>query len=238
MQIYAVTHRGKKRDVNQDAYYADNDKGIFVVADGMGGYKAGDVASKMAIDEVIKHMEDTPSEASLKRAILKANHAVYLSSHEEPSYSGMGTTMTLCCHDHDKWWFAQVGDSRAYLYRDGKLEQITHDHSLVQALLDSGSISEEESKKHPERHVITRAIGTSLDIDVDAFERMAYDEDIILLCSDGLLRHVDDEEIRKVLSSIAIENVADHLLALTLERGASDNVTILVTKLTGGPAHE
>src|SRR5213596_477498 len=185
---------GKKRRRNEDAYVVAPP--LFAVADGMGGAQAGEVASRLAAAA----LKDVDSQGLSGRdrvisLIAEANRRVYERSSTDPSASGMGTTMTVALVEGNAVTIGHVGDSRAYLVRDGRLEQLTEDHSLVAELVRSGKLSPEEAEAHPQRSVITRALGTDPDVDVDTFSVETKPGDLFLLCSDGLTSMVDDETI-------------------------------------------
>src|SRR2546421_2012553 len=219
---------GKKRRRNEDAYVVAPP--LFAVADGMGGAQAGEVASKLAAAA----LEDTDpgglrGSERVTSLIQEANRRVYERSNADPSASGMGTTMTVALVEGDLVTFGHVGDSRAYLVRDGGMEQLTEDHSLVNELLKSGKLSAEEAETHPQRSVITRAVGTDPDVDVDSFTVHTQDGDVFLICSDGLTDMVDD---RAILD--AVEHHRDNLDRLTKQLvsaanrgGGEDNITVV-----------
>src|ERR687885_1713885 len=189
-----VTDKGRKRRRNEDAFVKEPP--LFAVADGMGGAQAGEVASKLAAAALEETDPGSLSGADRLIALIQeANRRVYERSTEDPATSGMGTTMTVALVEDDHVVIGHVGDSRAYRVRDGRLEQLTEDHSLVNELMKSGKLSREEADLHPQRSVITRAVGTDPDVDVDAFTVDASEGDIFLLCSDGLTDMVNDDEI-------------------------------------------
>src|SRR3982751_2137566 len=213
---------GRKRRRNEDSYVVAPP--LFAVADGMGGAQAGEVASKLAAAA----LEDTdPGTISgpekITQLIQEANRRVYERASSDPATSGMGTTMTVALVEGGGVTIGHVGDSRAYLVREGKLEQLTEDHSLVNELLKSGKLSREEADIHPQRSVITRAVGTDPDVDVDAFVVDAREGDIILLCSDGLTDMVGDDDILDT-----VERHRDDLDRVTKALdGVEDNITVI-----------
>ena len=224
----AKTDTGKKRRRNEDAFVLAPP--LFAVADGMGGAQAGEIASKLAAAA----LEDTdPGRLTgperVASLIQEANRRVHERSSVDPATSGMGTTMTVALVEDDGVVIGHVGDSRAYLVRGHEIEQITEDHSLVNELLKSGKLSAEEAETHPQRSVITRAVGTDPDVDVDSFTVHTQDGDVFLICSDGLTDMVDD---RAILD--AVEHHRDNLDRLTKQLvsaanrgGGEDNITVV-----------
>jgi serine/threonine protein phosphatase PrpC len=219
---------GRKRRRNEDAYVIAPP--LFAVADGMGGAQAGEVASKLAKAA----LEDTDSgtlsgSERVTSLIQEANRRVYERSNADPAASGMGTTMTVALVEGDVVTFGHVGDSRAYLLRDGRMEQLTEDHSLVNELLKSGKLSPEEAETHPQRSVITRAVGTDPDVDVETFTIDAHAGDVFLICSDGLTDMVADEEILGVLDRHHddLDRAAKALVSAANRGGGVDNITVV-----------
>jgi protein phosphatase len=224
---------GKKRRRNEDSYVVAPP--LFAVADGMGGAQAGEVASKLAAAA----LEDTDSGSSKGRErvvslIQEANRRVYERAHADPATSGMGTTMTVALVEGQVVTIGHVGDSRAYLVRAGHLEQLTEDHSLVNELLKSGKLSPQEAVTHPQRSVITRAVGTDPDVDVDAFTVDALVGDVFLLCSDGLTDMVDDEDILDLVerNHDDLDRVAKSLVSAANRGGGEDNITVIAFTMT------
>ena len=223
-----ATDTGKKRRHNEDSYVVAPP--LFAVADGMGGAQAGEVASKLAAAE----LEDTDPGASagpekITALIQEANRRVYERANADPSTSGMGTTMTVALVEGTDVAIGHVGDSRAYRFRDGSLEQLTEDHSLVNELLKSGKLSREEAETHPQRSVITRAVGTDPDVDVDAFVVSADIGDLFLLCSDGLTDMVDDADILDTVERHRedLDRVTKALISAANRGGGEDNITVV-----------
>lgn len=228
-----ATDTGRKRRRNEDAYVIAPP--LFAVADGMGGAQAGEVASKLAATV----LEDTDSGALSGRERVtalfqEANKRVHDRSNVDPSASGMGTTMTVALIEGNEVTIGHVGDSRAYLVRDGRLEQLTEDHSLVNELMKSGKLSPEEAETHPQRSVITRALGTDPDVDVDAFTIEAQKGDVFLLCSDGLTAMVDDDGILDVVEKHRddLDRVTKSLVAAANRGGGEDNITVVAFTIT------
>jgi serine/threonine protein phosphatase PrpC len=230
-----ATDTGRKRRRNEDAYVLAPP--LFAVADGMGGAQAGEVASRLAAAAVGD--ADTSALSGTKRLvelIQEANRRVYERSSADPSVSGMGTTMTVALAEGDRVSIGHVGDSRAYLVREGRMEQLTDDHSLVNELLKSGRLSPEEAETHPQRSVITRALGTDPEVDVDAFSIDAQAEDVFLICSDGLTAMVDDEDILELLEKHRgdLERAAKALVSAANRGGGEDNITVVAFRMGAG----
>jgi protein phosphatase len=219
---------GKKRRRNEDSYVVAPP--LFAVADGMGGAQAGEVASRLAAAA----LEDTDSGSlsgpeRVVSLIQEANRRVYERAANDPATSGMGTTMTVALVEGESVTIGHVGDSRAYLARDGGLEQLTEDHSLVNELLKSGKLSREEADIHPQRSVITRAVGTDPDVDVDAFTVGSAEGDVFLLCSDGLTDMVSDDGILDVLERYRedLDRATKALVSAANRGGGEDNITVI-----------
>jgi protein phosphatase len=224
---------GRKRRRNEDSYVLAPP--IFAVADGMGGAQAGEIASKLAAAA----LEDTDPGAKsgaerVTSLIQEANRRVHERAIADPATSGMGTTMTVALVEGTKVTFGHVGDSRAYRFRDGAIEQITEDHSLVNELLKSGKLSPEEADSHPQRSVITRAVGTDPDVDVDAFTIDADVGDVFLICSDGLTDMVGDEDIRSVLEKFHndLDRATKSLVSAANRGGGEDNITVVAFEIS------
>jgi PPM family protein phosphatase len=225
---------GRVRTSNEDAYLTGDS--VYAVADGMGGHVAGEVAASTALEPIAaldgKVFSDS-SEAvtALRDAVIEANERVATMAEDEPSYRGMGTTLTAALVEGQRLHVAHVGDSRAYLLRDGQFSQLTDDHTLVQHLVDEGQITREEAANHPQRSIITRAIGVSHDIDVDSMTLELLPDDVLLLCSDGLTGVVDDATIASEINRPdAPEDVLDRLVHLANDAGGPDNVTAILLR--------
>jgi serine/threonine protein phosphatase PrpC len=226
---YAVSSdTGRKRRRNEDSYVIAPP--LFAVADGMGGAQAGEIASRLAAGA----LEETDlgagsGEERVTSLIQEANRRVYERSNEDPSASGMGTTITVALVGDTGVTIGHVGDSRAYRYRDGSIEQITEDHSLVNELMKSGKLSPEEAETHPQRSVITRALGTDPDVDVDSFTLETQSGDVFLLCSDGLTTMVDDDSILGVLEQHRddLDRATKSLVSAANRGGGEDNITVI-----------
>ena len=227
MKMYGATDIGLVRATNQDNFYIDKDAKWAVVADGMGGHNGGETASYMTVEEIKKSMQQG---VGLKESVENANALVYRAAMENKDLMGMGTTVVLCEMLGSTANIAYVGDSRAYLYHKGDLKQITKDHSIVQQLIDSGTISEEQAKYHPQRNLITRAVGTEKQILVDRVSTDVASGDYILICSDGLSSYVDEDVIADILANTKTSDVASKLIELANDSGGKDNVTVVVIK--------
>lgn len=229
------SHVGLVRSDNEDAFLVAPP--LFAVADGLGGHQAGEIASSIAIDTLLENAPRTADAKALGRAIRRANAAVIEAAEVGRGRSGMGTTLTAAMLEGTHISLAHVGDSRAYLLHLGKLEQLTQDHSMVADLVRSGQITAEEGRHHPNRSVITRALGSDPNMLADAFDVDAAEGDRLLLATDGLTSMVDDAEIARVLASEYTPNDAvDALIDRALAAGGHDNITAVVVDV-GRPAH-
>lgn len=230
-----VTDVGVKRKLNEDyALYLEKENfKIYVVADGMGGHNAGEVASEMASKRIIDYVEEKFSSSNLENliveAIEKANRDIFNFSNTSESLSGMGTTVTASLMTKDFIHVANVGDSSCFGIRKNEIIKITKDHSLVQELVDMGSISEKEAENHPKKNIITRALGTSGSVCVDVFCLQNKEYDSYLLCSDGLTNELTKDEILQILMEEKdYEYMANKLVNLAKEKGGRDNITVLL----------
>lgn len=235
LRAAAATDVGNIRDNNQDDLLIIDDA-LFVVADGMGGHVAGEVASREAVDAMREAYEAPASIDDLRQAVRLANAAVWKRGADEPSYRGMGTTVTaVAVVDDDRLAIANVGDSRTYLLRDGELEQLTSDHSFVQEAVRSGQLTPAQAESHPRRSQLTRALGVSDDVDVDVDVLDPVSGDRLLLCSDGLWDEVGDELITMVLAGRKEpEEAASELVRWAKEAGGRDNITVIVIDVIDG----
>jgi len=233
-----TTDVGRQRSTNEDSLVLLPP--FFAVADGMGGAKAGEVASGLAV-KVFEEEEESqePAEAQLSRILQEANRRIFELSTDDESRRGMGTTLTAAkVHDSDVS-LAHVGDSRAYRLRDGTLEQITKDHSLVAELERSGQISPEAAEHHPQRSIITRALGPEPDVEVDTYTVPGRPGDVFLLCSDGLTSMVSDDEVASILRGADdLEAAAAELVRAANQSGGKDNITVVLFSLEEAPAEE
>jgi protein phosphatase len=241
-QLGYGTDTGKKRRRNEDDYVVEPP--LFAIADGMGGAQAGELASSLAAGAI---REDEGTEGSGERRVTEliqeANRRVYQRSSQDAAASGMGTTMTVALVSNGNVVFGHVGDSRAYLIRNGKLEQLTEDHSLVAELVRSGKLSPEEAETHPQRSVITRALGTDPDVDVDTFSIETVPGDLFMLCSDGLTSMVEDDVILQTVEKNRdnLQAAAKALIRAANKGGGEDNITVVFFEIgddAGEPLEE
>jgi len=230
-----ATHTGRKRRHNEDAYVCQPP--LFAIADGMGGARAGEVASRLAAAALQSGEVDGNGKERVTALIQAANRSVYERSSQDAEVAGMGTTMTVALVEDATVTLGHVGDSRAYVLRDGELEQLTDDHSLVAELVRGGKLSAEEAEHHPQRSVITRALGTDPDVDVDTFTVEAEDGDVFVLCSDGLTDMVGDDEIGRVLAGSRenLKEAAEELVRRANKAGGQDNITVVAFEMTDEP---
>ncbi len=241
MRAYAKTDVGSKRAVNQDYMYcSENSVGsfhnLFIVADGMGGHKAGDYASKLCVEQMVQSIEKSEHKTPVslfEEAVDAANGAVYSESQEHEEYEGMGTTLVACTMQEDTLYVANIGDSRLYLLRDDDIMQITEDHSLVEEMVKQGNITESEARVHPQKNIITRAVGIDQAVQADFFEVEIYPDDIIMLCSDGLSNMIEDEDMEYIVKhSKSLQDAGETLVARANENGGSDNITVVLAKVS------
>lgn len=230
-----ITDVGNVRKINEDylSYSLEGKNAIYVVADGMGGHNAGEVASKMTVETIIESIKNKDAKATkedLINAINKANERVYQYSLSSSNLSGMGTTVTACLIDDKKAWIANVGDSSCYIIKNDNIYKITKDHSLVQELVDDGSITEKEALTHPNKNIITRAIGTYSEVETDIYE-LDLTEGIehIILCTDGLTNEVSKEEIYNAVKEHKdYMSICENLINLAKQRSARDNISFMI----------
>lgn len=242
MGAYAKTDVGSKRAVNQDYMYCSENsvgsfRNLFIVADGMGGHKAGDYASKLCVEQMVESIEKSEHKTPVslfEEAVDAANGAVFSESQEHEEYEGMGTTLVACTMQEDTLYVANIGDSRLYLLRDDDIIQITEDHSLVEEMVKQGNITESEARVHPQKNIITRAVGIDQSVQADFFEVEIYQNDIVMLCSDGLSNMVEDEDIEYIVKhSKSLQDAGETLVARANENGGSDNITVVLAKVNG-----
>jgi PPM family protein phosphatase len=248
IKSHGVTHVGKQRQHNEDAFLVADEAKLYLVADGMGGHAAGEIASRIAVDSISEfilhtreddgtwpHAYDEQYKRSTNRlmaAVRLANTRVLEAMRKDARLRGMGTTVVACLADEDTMSVAHVGDSRAYLVRDGRLSRLTNDHSWVFEQVQAGMLTEEEAEKHPLRNVITRALGGALSVSPDASEVASKSGDVYLLCSDGLTGMLPEEEILRVVNDNIddLERACQELIDRANEHGGLDNVTAILVK--------
>ena len=256
MNFFGRTDKGKKRRLNQDcfgAYALSRDAALIIVCDGMGGEAGGETASLLALDAFVRcvvqmckpklngdslALADRDAELMINNAISRANLTVYDYAKLHPEFTGMGTTLVaaLILDEGKKVFWVNVGDSRLYFIKDGRIAQLSHDHSYVQYLVDIGELSADEAMANPDKNIITRAIGIDLTVDPDITALRIPDKDTsdtyILLCSDGLSNMVEDEDILEtVLSDRTVEQKTDVLVKLANQNGGADNITVVLARL-------
>jgi len=232
----ALTDVGQRRRVNEDRYALAADLGLYLVADGMGGHTAGQLASELAAEAVVNTLR-TLIDASasltekLRYSVSAANREILSTAEAKPELTGMGTTLVALLAGPDRIALAHVGDSRAYLIRGGRIRQLTDDHSLVAELVRRQEISECAARGHPHRHVLTRALGVRRSVEADLAELTPAVDDTFVLCSDGLTTHVQDDEIEAtVLGEPDLEEACDRLVDMANARGGEDNTTVVLVR--------
>lgn len=247
LQFTGLSDTGRVRSHNEDAIGTDIETGLIVLADGMGGYKAGEVASALAVktitDEVTRNIKDVRKQKDnesgyacetimLRNAIVKANHAIHDMAKNQPQCEGMGTTVVACLFYDNKVSIAHVGDSRLYRLRGDRFEQVTLDHSLLQELVSRGFYTPEEARKSLNKNLVTRALGIEATVQVDVQEDVVFNGEIHLLCSDGLSDMVEDEDIHLTISTFSanLEMAAQQLVRMANDNGGRDNVSVVLTK--------
>lgn len=244
LDVVSLSDKGLKRDNNEDAVGSHSEKGIAILADGMGGYKAGEVASAIAVSTVLERLEKAVNEGLLestdvieqivRTSVQQANGAIFNAAQNDSKYKNMGTTLVVLLLNDGVIHYAHVGDSRLYRLRDGKLEQVTKDHSLINELIEKGFYTEEEAENADNKNVITRAMGVKADVEPDVSSTPAVDGDIYMMCSDGLTDLVDDNTIASLLNE---HRDTPHTACKTLvehanNNGGKDNVSVIVATLS------
>jgi PPM family protein phosphatase len=235
LRAAALTHVGRVRTTNEDAYGYCLDAGVFAVCDGMGGAAAGEVASRLAVDTLIERLCAVTSREdrrkTLEDSIAAANRLVYAQATQDASLQGMGTTLVAVAIQDDHALIGHVGDSRCYLFRAGSLTRQTNDHSLVDEQVRLGHMTQDDAERSPLRNVITRAIGTQTSVDADITELALEPGDTLLLCSDGLTREVPEARIASILQHDGkIEDLCHQLIDAANDAGAHDNVTAVLVR--------
>lgn len=248
LKSFGLTHVGRQRQHNEDSYLVENDARLFLVADGMGGHAAGEIASRIAVDSISEFIIHTKEDDGtwphaydehfrrstnrLMEAVRSANTRVLEAMRKDARLRGMGTTVVACLADDSTVSIAHVGDSRAYLIRDNQLSRITNDHSWVFEQVQAGMLTEAEAEKHPLRNVITRALGGALQVSPDAVEITPKSGDVYLLCSDGLTGMVPEDEILRIVTAAEgnLEQACQGLIDTANARGGLDNITAILIR--------
>jgi serine/threonine protein phosphatase PrpC len=248
IKVVELTDTGKIRDHNEDAIGSERDIGLLVLADGMGGYNAGEVASSIAVKTILKQVEESLERLGedrddvepqtglwrqsviLRDAVARANKLIHNQAQIRPECAGMGTTLVSCLFYNNHVSIAHVGDSRMYRLRDGRFEQLTMDHSLLQELVDRGFYSQEEAQRSTNRNYVTRALGVEKAVDVEINEYDVKPGDYFLLCSDGLTDMVEDEDIHLTISTFHdnLDIAGQQLIKLSNDHGGKDNISIII----------
>ena len=249
LEIATCTDPGMVRSHNEDSIAADASRGIVVLADGMGGYNAGEVASGMATTVLVSELQHilasvtpwqldprTNQEVAVRLVrdqVLKANSSIYQAAQSQPQYAGMGTTLVTCLFYDNRVLVAHLGDSRLYLMREGKFRQVTRDHSLLQEQIDSGIITAEQAKKAAHKNLVTKALGIDPTVEPEIHEYPTKPGDIYLLCSDGLCDMVDDEDIGMTLQALGgnLKLAAQQLVQMANDNGGRDNVSVILVRV-------
>jgi serine/threonine protein phosphatase PrpC len=238
----AVSDRGRKRPTNEDAFGFSVEHGVYLVCDGMGGAAAGEIASSLAVDEVLRSLSNSnqtldqaaPLREVAEQAIFAANETIFSRSQRSQRLSGMGTTLVGLVVEERRVWVMNVGDSRCYRLRERRLEQLTLDHSLVEEQVRMGRMTRAEALRSPLKNVITRALGTQSQVTPDIFEVEAEPGDLFLLCSDGLTRELSDSLIESLLTlDLSLEDLCARLVNAAKKAGGHDNITCLLVRAVG-----
>lgn len=239
METFSITHIGRRREMNQDYVFASETAvgqlpNLFLVADGMGGHKAGEYASRFTVEKIVEELsasQQTKPVAAIRDALVTANRLLIREAKEDSAKSGMGTTVVAATIIGTHLHVANVGDSRLYVTDHEAIRQITRDHSLVEEMVRLGEMNKEEAKDHPDKNIITRAIGVTTDLIVDFFEVELKPGDTVLMCSDGLTNMVDDEEIRAIIAEKNnVKEKAERLIETANEHGGKDNITVVLVE--------
>lgn len=235
MKWTQVTEVGKVRKQNEDNVLVIGPLGLFAVADGMGGHKAGEVASEMALqvlEQYVRNHVDGQPEDIMRQGVQQANGLIYETASNNLGQRGMGTTITAALLRGKQLLLAHVGDSRAYLLRKDQIRQLTVDHSLVQALYDEGVITLSQAREHPRRNVLTRALGTSPTVEVDLASLAVEKKDMLLLCTDGLSGLMEEQEIYQLCKSTKkLDKIAMALVNMAMDRGGQDNISVVLVEI-------
>ena len=230
MRVGSKTDRGRVRELNEDALgYHDH---LFAVADGMGGHEAGEIASAIAVESILASDMDLEPKKALESAVLQANQAILDRIDLQPELAGMGTTLVVLTFREDQAYVAHVGDSRIYLLSQNSLQQKTQDHSLVAELVKNGGLTEAEAKSHPQRNILTRALGAKGELEIEINSFPVTNGDKVLLCTDGLTGMLQDIEIRELLSQTKDpQEIAENLVRAANEKGGNDNISVIIIEI-------
>ena len=242
MESFAITDIGSRREINQDYVYCNDDvvgllPNLYIVADGMGGHKAGDFASRYSVTEFEKELKEQNARTvigSMEGAVRLVNERLLKEAAAEPDYEGMGTTFVAACIEQESLYVLNIGDSRLYLISEkGTIRQITQDHSLVEEKILRGEIERKDAKNHPEKNVITRALGAADQVVPDFFEVELSAGDYVLLCSDGLTNMVEDSVIKETVlnSEASLKEKAECLVELANKNGGRDNISLILVHI-------
>ena len=246
LEFFSVTDTGRARRNNEDSVALDEAGRIAVLADGMGGYNAGEVASGMASERVknelgqrLKPLGATPTDAEIKTALLdavdSANREVYDAAMSHPEYAGMGTTLVVAVYRGDKLWLGHIGDSRAYRFRDGHLEQLTRDHSLLQEQIDAGLITAEQAAYSMHKNLVTRAVGVDEIVELEIHDHSVEAGDVLLMCSDGLSDMLSDDQIAQLLrTNDSLPGAGAMLVQAANAAGGRDNIAVVLVRAKPG----
>lgn len=237
MKTFSMTDVGRRREMNQDYMFTSETAvgklpNLFIVADGMGGHKAGEYASRFTVDtmvDIIKNANTKEPVAAIGQAIKEANRLLLKEAKTDESKAGMGTTVVAAVLMDKTLYAANVGDSRLYVLNQDTITQITRDHSLVEEMVRLGEMDKADAKDHPDKNIITRAVGVAPELEIDFFETEVNDGDIILLCTDGLTNMIEDEDIRRIiLSQRDIVERTEKLIETANQNGGRDNITVVL----------
>lgn len=240
MQTFSLTDKGRTRNTNQDYVFCEENAvgsfpNLFIVADGMGGHNAGDTASRMCVEEVVSQIEQSTKVTPIgifEQAVAAANEKVFQASISDKALKGMGTTIVATVVFGDTAYIVNVGDSRLYVYKD-TFRQVTIDHSLVEEMVQSGKLHKEDMRTHPNKNIITRALGTNSEVKADCFEIEVDEGDVLLLCSDGLSNMLEDEKIERIIRSNRedMEEAGKQLVQAANEAGGKDNISVVLIQV-------
>ena len=240
MQTFSITDKGRTRNTNQDYVYCEYNAvgsfpNLFIVADGMGGHNAGDTASRMCVEEVVSQIEQSTKVTPIgifEQAVTAANEKVFQASLSDKALKGMGTTIVATVVFGDTAYIVNVGDSRLYVYKN-TFRQVTIDHSLVEEMVQSGKLHKEDMRTHPNKNIITRALGTNSEVKADCFEIEVDEGDVLLLCSDGLSNMLEDERIERIIKSNRedMSEAGKRLVQEANEAGGKDNISVVLIQV-------